>query len=70
MAEEYVPDEGQDKTPEEELSWDRQFTLWKVQGNDYRDVQRPGRRLGGQSKKLEISNKELKNIKKNQRWIQ
>ena len=36
----------EDKTPEEELSGDRQSTQYTVQGNDYKDVQKTREKIG------------------------
>ena len=69
MVEEYVPEKKQDKSPEEQLSGDRQ-SIWKrIQSNDSKDD--PGsqkkKKMEAQTKKIqEMFNKELKDIE--QSW--
>ena len=67
MTEECVPDE-QDKTPEEELS---EVEMGSLPEKEFRVVivkmtKELGRRMDTQSQKLDVLNKELENIKKNQ----
>ena len=59
----------QDKTPEEELS---KVEIGNLPKKEFRVVivkmiKELGRRMDAQSKKLEVFNKELENIKNNQR---